>query len=77
MDLESRDNLWAVVVDGLVIDVVIWDGESEWTPPDGAELVKLVDAPGVGIGWTYNPKATKNKWIDNRPEPEDPTDGPD
>jgi hypothetical protein len=34
---------------GLVYDVVMWDGESEW-PNDAAQLVQSDEA---GIGWTY------------------------
>jgi len=70
MDLESREAAWAVVRDGLVENTVVWDGESDWTPPDGTELVNLADWPHVGIGWTHNPKATVNKFVDNRPTEE-------
>lgn len=77
---------YAVVdADGLVVNVVLWNGEdTDWTPPDGCTLVALpyfTEDDGYrrytgGIGWTYNPKATKNKWI-APPEPEEPTDGAD
>lgn len=36
---------------GLVVNVVIWDGESTWQPPEDQQLVEL--PAGVGIGWTY------------------------
>jgi hypothetical protein len=58
---------WAVIEAGKVVNVVVWDGESDYQP-DG-ELVPL-DGPG-GIGWDYNPKATKHKFVDNRPPAED------
>jgi hypothetical protein len=77
MDLESREAHWAVIADGVVSDVVVWDGESDWTPPEGTTLESLADWPEVGIGWTYNPKATVNRFVDNRPKPEEATDGPD
>ena len=36
--------------DGLVENVVLWDGEAPWSPPAG---LTPVEAPGqVGIGWT-------------------------
>jgi hypothetical protein len=36
---------------GLVVNVILWDGESEWQPPEGYQAVELTD--GAGIGWTY------------------------
>lgn len=35
--------------DGVVYNVTMWDGESEWTH-DAAQLVQSDEA---GIGWTY------------------------
>ena len=62
---------YAVVVDGMGVNIVVWDGTSHYDPGEGATLVKL-DHDGLGgIGWTYNPKATKNKWVDSRPQPEE------
>ena len=72
---------YAVVDDAtaLVVNVIVWDGVQPFDPGEGVTLVPLPfeeDEDGVrrytgGIGWTYNPKATKNKFIDNRPQ-EDP-----
>lgn len=44
------DNIYAVVENGLVINVVVWDGKSEWNPESG-EAVPC--QPQVGIGWLY------------------------
>ena len=76
---------YAHVRDGLVVNVTVWDGVSKVTRPDDIEVVPLpyvTDEDGTirykaGIGWTYNPKATKNKWVDNRPVEEEATDGGD
>jgi hypothetical protein len=76
MDLESMEAVWAVIDGDTVVNTVVWDGESDWTPPEGTILEPLADWPHVGIGWTYNPKATVNKFVDNRPT-EEPTDGSD
>ena len=35
---------------GLVVNVIIWDGESLWTPPEGCIAVATLVA---NIGWTY------------------------
>ena len=73
---EPAEQIYAVIIDGLVDNVIVWDGVTAWNPPDGAILEPLADWPGVGIGWTHNPKATVNKFVDNRPT-EEPTDGDD
>ena len=41
---------YAVVEDGKVTNIVVWDGETKWLPENGYAIL----APeGVGIGWTY------------------------
>ncbi len=72
MDLESREAVWAVIDGGTVVNTIVWDGVSAWTPPEGHIIECLADHPHVGIGWTYNPKATVNKFVDNRPTEEVP-----
>jgi len=47
-------NDYAVInSDGKITNVVLWDGVSEWSPPDGSTAIKINDS-GAGIGWTYN-----------------------
>lgn len=41
---------YAVVRDGAVINIAVWDGVSEWTPPEGDTAIECPDE--VGIGWT-------------------------
>ncbi len=42
---------WCLVnEDGLVINVIIYDGISPYTPPQGTSLIQSDIA---GIGWTY------------------------
>jgi hypothetical protein len=44
---------WAVLNnEGLVVNVVLWDGQSDWNPD--AQTVDLSDHAGVGIGWKWN-----------------------
>lgn len=45
------DNCYAVVKDGVVINIVVWDGETEWQPDDGF-AVKTDGS--VGIGWLFD-----------------------
>ena len=42
---------YAVVKDGIVINIVVWDGETEWQPDEGY-AVKTDGS--VGIGWLYD-----------------------
>jgi hypothetical protein len=44
---------WAMIQDGTVINVCLWDGlESTWTPPDGVEMQPAPDY--VAIGWRWD-----------------------
>jgi hypothetical protein len=60
---------YLVIKDNTVINTVVWDGESDWTAPEGTTT--MVAPAGVGIGWT---KSGSN-WIAPEPPPapaEDP-----
>ena len=65
-------NTYLVIKDNTVINTVLWDGESDWTAPEGTTTV--VAPAGVGFGWT---KSGSN-WIAPEPpalitaNPEDP-----
>ena len=50
--------------DGLVVNTIIWDGESEWSPPEGHQVVGLSTDSSVGIGATYQSDGT---FITNQP----------
>jgi hypothetical protein len=52
---------YLVIKDNQVINTVVWDGVSDWTPPEGT-TVELAPAH-VGIGWTR----VGGEWI--APEP--------
>ena len=54
----------------LVVDITIWDGNTEtWKPDDGLTVIDINTEPQVGIGMTYNNSGTgvgvttDNKWI--------------
>jgi hypothetical protein len=46
---------YAVIVSStnVVQNIIEWDGESEWSPPEGS-FVKLLPN-GVGMGFVYDP----------------------
>jgi len=55
---------YLVIKDSKVINTVIWDGESDWTAPEGTTVE--IAPEGVGIGWSR----VAGNWI--APEPPTP-----
>lgn len=43
---------WAVIDGGVVVNLIVWDGETDWSP--GAGLTVVSAEPGVAIGWTWD-----------------------
>lgn len=43
---------YAVVENGVVTNTVLWDSESDWTPPAGSKAYALPTNSSVSIGWT-------------------------
>lgn len=44
-------DVYAVVVNGVVVNTIVWDGESEWTSAEGDAV--LADSP-VSIGYLFS-----------------------
>jgi hypothetical protein len=65
--MNPTEPVYAVIDAGVVVNTVVWDGTTDWTPPEGTILVPLADHPHVGIGWDYDGET----FIDNRPTEED------
>ncbi|EGT0661954.1 hypothetical protein [Citrobacter portucalensis] len=49
----NKNQIYAVVNNGVVVNIAVWDGESEWKPTDG---IAVLAEGGVGIGWLYDGK---------------------
>ena len=48
-------NRYAMVENGVVTNVIIWDGNAEaWQPPAGSAVNLLTDDSPVGPGWTFD-----------------------
>jgi len=58
-------NYAVVDSENICVNVVVWDGVSEWSPPVGHWAVPLPDGCAAGIGWHYN--ADADVWTDVRP----------
>jgi hypothetical protein len=50
-------NKYAVVIAGVVDNIVLWDGVTPWAPDKGSTLVLLADGVAVNIGWRWNGKS--------------------
>lgn len=64
-----NEQRYAVVRDGVVENVVMWDDESEWDPPEGTVLVKSDDASPADL---YDGKAFTRPAPQAEPEPPAP-----
>lgn len=49
----------------IVENVILWDGVTPWTPPNGC-FVQALTNPYVGIGWSF----IGGQWIAPTPNPE-------
>jgi hypothetical protein len=38
--------------DGLIVNAIVYDGEQDYTPPEGLALIERGDS-GAWIGWSY------------------------
>ncbi|HIE4429966.1 TPA: hypothetical protein ACXM9H_000937 [Burkholderia multivorans] len=47
---------YAIVESGVVTNLVAWDGETEWMPPEGSTVVLVEPELFVSIGYTYDGK---------------------
>lgn len=45
---------WAIVIGGVVDNLVLWDGSSDWTPPKGSQAIQVSEGQPCGIGWTWD-----------------------
>lgn len=43
-----------VNADGLVVNAIVWDGATDYTPADGLTVVAIPDGVGGGPGWMFD-----------------------
>ena len=48
---------WAIVINGIVDNIVLWDGVTEWMLPANSQAIQLLDVEWCGIGCLYNESA--------------------
>lgn len=61
--MSDQADIYAVVTDGVVTNVIRWDGVQPWSPPQGSAAVRIPDGTAAGIGWDY----LDGQFVDNRP----------
>ena len=63
MKIVRPDNLkyMAQILDGKVVNVSVWDGQSDWSPSE--QVVEIPDGVTAGIGLDY----VDGEFVDNRP----------
>lgn len=52
----SAIRTYAIVENGVVANIVAWDGESEWMPPEGSTVGLIPNGSEVGIGYSFDGK---------------------
>lgn len=45
---------YAVVKAGVIVNVVVWNGSTPWTPAADETVVAIPSDQPAGIGWTYD-----------------------
>jgi hypothetical protein len=48
-------NRYAIIIDGVVSNVIVWDGLTEWTEPEGAFVTQLTQVERCDIGDIWRP----------------------
>ncbi len=44
---------YVIVENGVVVNIVIWDGEAEWSPNSGQTAAEIKDGVEVDIGYSF------------------------
>jgi hypothetical protein len=44
---------YAIVRDGVIENVILWDGASPWVSPPLVEVYPLEDGVAAAVGWTW------------------------
>lgn len=50
---------YAIVKDNLVINVVSWDKESDWRPPEDTEMIEIKEGQTLGINY----QRIEGQWV--------------
>ena len=47
------ERTWALVANNIVDNIIVWDGETNWSPPSNSVCIEVTGL-GVGPGYTYS-----------------------
>jgi hypothetical protein len=45
---------YAIILNGVVSNVILWDGIATYVPPGGSTVLKLAEGQAVGPGFSYD-----------------------
>jgi hypothetical protein len=45
--------IYAVIENGIVINTLIWDGNTSINFPEGILVIEIPSGEAIGIGWNY------------------------
>lgn len=45
---------YAIIANGIVVNIILWDGESDWAPQDGQIAVPVPDDVFVDISYVFD-----------------------
>lgn len=48
---------YALVENGTVVNIILWDGIADYSPPDGQTVVQIPDGVSANIGYAYDGSA--------------------
>jgi NADPH-dependent 2,4-dienoyl-CoA reductase/sulfur reductase-like enzyme len=46
--------IYAVIVNSVVVNTIVWDGTTAWEQPTGSELIIIPDGVVAEIGYAYD-----------------------
>ncbi len=51
--VRNKMSNYAIIENNIVVNTIVWDGVTTWTPPAGATVVLIPGGTIAGIGYTY------------------------
>jgi len=74
---EKKVMNYAMVQNGVIVNIIDWDGVTPYTPPEGCELHQWDGPMDIGWAWVNGAPVDPNPPLPPEPEvPAEPSEGP-